>query len=340
MNNFLSIAAEIKNIVSGRVTKMERFIFNAFTPRCLLSAGAVVMLVCGVVSFPAMASESGLNDYPNGVNTFMSAVVPPPGATQYYQYNLYINSHAFNGNNGESEIPGFRLRLFVTASRFLHGWTTFDTPIGSVELLSYVVLPFISNSIRVPGATGSPTNFHSSRLGDPTFVPIYLSWHKDNIWVVWGPNIWLPIGYYSKTDPSSTGQNHWDIASELGVTWMPFGNVSMGLHTMTEFNTTNPATRYRNGNDTDVDFDINYAPSMFNHQIWAGVQGYYFQQWTSDTQNGHVVEGARGQQIAIGPDIVWSPRPGYGIIFQWQHTLRARNRADEDEFWINWTLPL
>src|SRR5262249_55635891 len=88
----------------------------------------------------ANGTENGLISYPVGVNTVLNGVLPPPGATQFYNYTLYYNANKFAGSSGDSLIPAFHLNTFADAPRPIHPW---GTMFGPFTLSSGAIVPFI-----------------------------------------------------------------------------------------------------------------------------------------------------------------------------------------------------
>lgn len=97
------------------------------------------------------------------------------------------------------------------------------------------------------------------------------------------------------------------------------------------FNTENPDTNYRSGNELVIDYAAgwNFGPTK------VGVVGYYLHQFTDDEGPSVAADGHRGKAFAIGPSLSYSFGQGSQASASWQHDIFAENRAQGDTMWLN-----
>lgn len=76
------------------------------------------------------------------------------------------------------------------------------------------------------------------------------------------------------------------------------------------------------------------------NDLWVGVQGYVYFQFTTDKVNdAQAGDGRLGSVVAFGPQIRYSAR-GITLTGKWQHEMLVRNRPDGKRFWLQFFLPL
>ena len=96
----------------------------------------------------AQATEGGGSTYNPGVENFLVGAAPPPG---FYvlEYLTHYRASDFNDNNGNSAVPGFKLRATAAATRFV--WST-PTQVAGGNLVMHAIVPLVNLSVTVPGA--------------------------------------------------------------------------------------------------------------------------------------------------------------------------------------------
>ncbi|MDN5873199.1 MAG: transporter [Sinobacteraceae bacterium] len=303
------------------------------TPRFTLRAIiALITLGACAVSFSAFATQNGRTHFPVGAQTVIPAIMPPPGHTQYFNYDLFINAGRFADDAGNSAIPGFGARVFAQAFRLVHTW---KPKLGPFNISSEGVFTLVNTNLNAAGR-----HFQKLGIADPTLVPIYVSYGTKTLHFLLGPNIWFPVGTYNSNNPASPGMNYWTFAMEAAVTWFPIQYVEISMDSMTSVNTVNTTTDFRSGKNTNFDFGINWQPLPAYRKIAFGIQGYWLHQWSDDQQNGVDISGSRTEVLALGPQVIWYAFPRGGIVFKWQHKLYARNSTEGNQFWIQFTVPV
>ncbi|RQU22999.1 phenol degradation protein meta [Burkholderia cenocepacia] len=286
-------------------------------------------LLCGNTH----ATENGLATYPIGVNTVLDGILPPPGATQFYNYNQYYVANKFAGPDGKSIVPGFRIDAFVEAPRVVHTW---GATLGPLSFSSGIVVPIFHLNLRTPGGSGTRT-----ALGDIIIHPLFVGYHNEahTLFIAISPDIGLPTGAYSTNRTANTGLNTYALMPNINVTWFPSPKWEISSTAQIEFNSPNHATNYHSGNVATLDYGIGYSVMK---DLQVGVQGFFLQQISDDTVNGVSVNGNgfRGRAYGIGPQIRYNWSPFSGVVLKYQHEFNVRNRPQGDKLWLQVSFPI
>jgi len=281
----------------------------------------------------AHATEGALQHYPIGANTAQPAVMPPPGATSWLNYDQYYTANKFKNAQGNSSVPGFRLSAFGEAARMIHTWNfDLDGWHFSSQLIATILY---TNASR--GGTGHT----AAGFGDLNTVPLYVWKDFGDFNFLAGFNVWAPTGNFSRSQALNTSLNYWTYAPEFALTYHPNDRFMANIDTVIMFNTENTATHYRSGSAINFDFQAGYRPFDAFKFVQLGFSGYYFAQFTDDISNGVSVAGGgnRGRVLGIGPQARFD-FPGGGIIFKWQKEFFAMNRPEGNRFWCQFALKL
>ncbi len=191
-------------------------------------------------------------------------------------------------------------------------------------------------------------------FGDLTVVPVFLQWQipSANLSIILSPlEFTAPSGQYNEADPigNNIGLNYWSYRPALELTYLNATGQEASANMNLSFNSQNNATKYKSGNE----FSITYVLQQhFSPQFAAGLEGYYYRQFTDDTQNGTTVNtvrspsplvpfdplnggaGNRGEVFALGPTITWTPTPRINTNFHWAHEVFSFNRKQGEAFWV------
>jgi hypothetical protein len=299
----------------------------------IANAVRVLAVLCFVLSRTASPTENGLTTYPIGVNTVLNGIMPPPGATQFYNYTEYYFANKFAGGDGRSAIPDFRSEALVDAARVVHTWGSI---FGPFTVSSGVIVPFIHLHLDVPGASGTRT-----ALGDTIAQPFMLGYSNPThtFFAFLSPDISLPSGAYSANRLANTGVNYYAFQPNVCITWFPSPRWELSTTAQVEFHSPNHVTNYHSGDVASLDYLIGYS---FTKDVQIGLQGYFLKQFTDDTVNGQTApgDGFRGQAIGIGPQLRYEIGPGAAIAFKYQHEFAVRNRPQGDRVWMQFAFPI
>jgi hypothetical protein len=288
-------------------------------------------LAACVATTSVLASENGTQHYPVGINTVTAGNMPPPGTLEYMNYMQEASMTALNG----PPAPEFGLTAITNASRLLYTWPSVS--MSGLNVSTGLVIPVVHLDMRVGGLHGSAFN-----LGDID-IQNYVSGADSShtLFYFAGFDVNPPTGRYDRGAIINTGNNHYTLTPNAGFTWMPSKLWEVTGAVASEFNTVNPATHYRSGNDIDVDYAVTYRPLAGIPAFGVGVQGYAFQQLGDDFQNGTKVgaDGHRGREFGIGPQLRYDMGIG-GLVLKYQHLFAVRNRPSGERVWFQFAVPL
>ena len=164
-----------------------------------------------------------------------------------------------------------------------------------------------------------------------------------------------PTGQYNRNDPigNSIGQNYWSYRPALLVTYLNRYGQEISINYNMSFNSQNDATHYKSGNELSFTYLLQ---QHLSRSLAIGAEGYFYDQFTNDTQNGVVVNtvrspnplvpfdplnegpGDRGQAFAIGPAINYAPTAHTQLNFHYEHEVFAYDRRQGEVFWLRGTL--
>jgi hypothetical protein len=301
-------------------------------------AGVAACALCAA----ALATEGGGNSYPIGVETQGVGILPPEGDHWFAYAQHYAAGHQKdNAGHDNVALAAFHLQADVVALRWSHVWRGLRMSGASVE--TRVVQPFaafdLSLAIARPGGVG-PLDLGGDHAGlaDTAFVPFILGWHGERLHQAAGLDTHLPIGDYDVTRRVNTGRNYWQAAPFYAFTWLPGGGWEASGKLRYAFNSPNPATHYRSGQEATFEFSggLRISPR------WAaGLNGYVYRQTSDDTVNGVPVNGHgnRGRVQALGPFLQANFSPTVALVVKLQQEWGARNRPQGTRAWLQLRVP-
>ena len=285
-----------------------------------LALGAVVASAAVSV---AKAAEDGNTQYAPGSAQFFAGQVPPYPGLYFLSQTSYYTADRLNDGHGDALPIDFDTRAIAETLRFLY---VSDLEFAGAQVWGQLVVPLVHLDLTVPFQ--SDTTFG---LGDIVGT-VGLAWHPDQKQTfVFGLDVATPTGRYGENDFPNIGLNHWSIQPTLGYHYSDPQGLEIGTSARLIFNTENPDTDYRTGNELVID----YAVGWNFDKIRVGAAGYYLQQLTDDSGPTAPADGHRGKAFAIGPSLTYSFNPGEQISASWQHDVLAENRAQGDTVWVN-----
>lgn len=304
---------------------------TAFT-RHILALGAIATMTS---TLPALATESGQNHYPIGVNTIMNGALPPPGQTSFYLYTQYYHSSRLNDSHGDSIDADFQSDVLAVVPRIVHAW---NQTLGPFFLSSGVLLPMSRVEVKAFGKKDISTG-----LGDPIVQPLYFNYANSDgsFFAHFGPEFYIPAGEYDEDRLANNGLNYWTVATNFSATWMPSRRWELSATLYPEFNFRNKDTDYRSGNTVTFDFVVAHQLLESMPRLKVGVQGFAFKQLTDDKLNGETVgDGNRGQAFGLGPQVSYDiAGPGAAVLVKYQREFGVENRSQGNRFWFELALP-
>lgn len=280
----------------------------------------------------AAATENGGSVYATGVDTVMPARTPSPGESMFYNYNAFYFANETDDGQGQSAMPGFKVRVYATAFRLMHTW---HIHVLGGELQSNAAFPFLYERLRV--TDGGP--YSKFGLGNTQYAPLAVGYRlgkEQNLYVNYEFNGFLPGAAYSPNDVVNPGQHYYAVGPDASFTYMP-GKNEVSSKFMYLVNFTDPATRYHSGNQFTWEFD---GMRLVSKKIAVGGNGYWFEQTTDDSVPGQVLaDGNRRRTIDLGPELRID-LPHGACAFKYEQDLYVRNSARGSTLWFQWALPI
>jgi len=163
----------------------------------------------------------------------------------------------------------------------------------------YVINAHVSGSGIIPaGGLGIFKAGDVNGLADIYVSPIQLNWVVGDHHITFAPGFTAPTGKYDVDSLLHVGRNYWTADIAGSYTWFdPKIGTDISITTGVLFNTANPATNYRTGDEFHFDGTV----SQFLSQTFAvGITGYYDQQLNGDfgTVVGALVEVSNLRAVA------------------------------------------
>jgi len=295
-----------------------------------LAAATLISSLIASVSV-AEATENGLTLWPQGVQTVASAILPPPGGIEYYQYNLYYSASSFKNNKGQSLSPNIGVDFFGHADRLEYTWPT-----------TYGNWNFSSQAIMTIGAPTVQLDSHKQTNVGVTylyFTPIQFTYNTPNFHLLIGEAAYIPVSSYDPTRFANASLNYYGFNQEIAVTWFPTPRWEVSAQANFTINGRNPATNYLSGAVFALDYGINYKPFENISNFQVGLAGFVTEQLSSDELAGLKI-GNHIQAIGVGPQFIYYMTPAAAIVLKWQHAVFARNTTNGDRVWLEFAFPL
>lgn len=302
--------------------------------KLFLSFAAAVLLCAGAGS----ALATGPNVYPDGAEGFWMGAAPPPGF-YYVNYDLWYRSHKFTDNHGSEVSVGpmssFKVNVLANVSRFL--WMSDKTFLGG-NWGMHMFVPLLDQRVRT-GAGGD----RASGLGDIIIDPFILAWHKPNLHMVAGIDIYTPTGKYDQGELANLGSGTWVYQPVFAITYItPIKGVTASAKFMYDFSQPNNDWAHpllpiegdmKYGQELHMDYWVDYTID----EAWkAGVGGYFHKQITDDRLDGNDINNMREQVFAIGPGIEYTRMP-FIVQFRPEFEMWAKNKSEGVSTWLRVT---
>ena len=99
-----------------------------------------------LASGTAMATESGRNPFPNGLNGIGVGNLPPEGLYLANEF-IFIDADRFNNSSGDPLFPNFKLETQAYAARFLYNS---GLKVLGADWLTQLIIPVVRVSIKNP----------------------------------------------------------------------------------------------------------------------------------------------------------------------------------------------
>lgn len=285
-----------------------------------IAAGTVAAAIAASV---ADAAENGNTQYAPGSPQFFAGQIPPYPGLYFLSQTSYFGSKRSNDGDGNALPIDFETRAIAETMRFLY---VSDVEVGGATVWGQLVVPLVGLDLTVPFASDNGVG-----LGD-VVAAAGLAWHPDRFnTFIFGIDVATPTGKYDENDFPNIGLNHWSLQPTVGYQYFDPQGFQIGATARVIFNTQNPDTDYKTGNELVVD----YAVGWNFDKVRVGAVGYYLQQLTDDAGPTAPADGKRGKAFAIGPSLTYSFDQSLQVSASWQHDVFAENRAQGDTVWVN-----
>ena len=308
------------------------FVMLKYIKTHVVFGGIFALITLSVMSEAptAQAAEGAVDYYVPGVyGNFGLADLPGPGF-YYVNYTLYQN-----GDKDKAVRQGrlqFDIEDDIVANAFVPVYI-FDKQLFGAQVLVGAAMVYmgVSENLQFDTDQSRSETVSNFGFGDPTIVPLGLTWHMKDWSVFFYEAINVPIGEWDIDNDVNLGYNYWAFDTNLGATLdLPLGfqaNGNLGWL----YNTKNTDTNYKTGMSLHVDYTLEYDVSP---RWQVGFSGYYYRQVEGDSGSGALLGSFKGRAGGIGPSIqyVASHDPISVINFEWVHDYHAKNRLKNDTF--------
>ena len=314
---------------------------TAVPGRASVAAAAGAMLLA---SGAAVATESGRNPFPNGLNGIGVGNLPPEGL---YLANelIFIDADRFNNSSGDPLFPDFKLETQAYAARFLYNP---GLKILGADWLTQLIIPVVRVSIKNPpppippglpppvaaglaAAFSQPPFGRQSKtgVGDITITQL-LAWHSPNFHQAVGFDITFPTASFEANRLVNIGQGYFTFSPAYAFTWLN-GGVEVSSKITLDVNFENSETNYDSGEAVLVDYSFGYRWELNWGKVLVGIGGYYYHQFTDDEVNGvQFLGGFRGRALGFGPQVQYQHPIGAVVELKYQKDFLVENRPEGD----------
>lgn len=289
-------------------------------------ASILVFALASTWGCAGATENGGLGIYPDGLESFMSGALPPPGMYGIaYAGSLRYDS-VRDGAGNAAAVPNFGVTVNVVAPRLV--WVTGRSVLGG-QLAFHVVAPLLD--VDMHAGTG---HWKSQGLGDMT-VGAALGYHvSDSLHYLVALDIVAPTGRYDPADPSSLGKNYWTAQPVLAVSRVKSHGWNVDLKTICDLNGSNHRTDTRSGQALHADYALGWG--LGNGWV-LGVGGHAYRQVTADS--GPNAAG-KARAVALGPALKYDSGRGWFVTAKLQKEFDVRNRPRGQQFYLKAVLPL
>ncbi|MGE4266744.1 MAG: transporter [Deferribacterales bacterium] len=275
------------------------------------------LFLCAGYSF---ATEGGGQASANGPEGTMGGTLPPPGL-YFINYVEYMSSDRFNNSDGDSVVPGFKLKGFAETLRFVY--VTKKQFLGG-NLGGQVIVPFVHMNVKTAASEQDKTGMGDVEIG------LFDSWHFKNWHFAFGPELFVPVGDYDEDDMVNIGRNYFTIEPVFAVTYLGDGGFEVSSKFMYDINTENKDTDYKSGQEFHFDAFAGYHTGPYT----VGINGYYYKQITDDELDGEkYLDGNKGQAVALGPELKYDYK-NMAFHLKYHHEFNVENKPETDRFWF------
>lgn len=274
------------------------------------------------------AAKEGPDQYPHGAESFMAGALPPPGS-YFLNYAGYYGGR-LQSPTGQDVLPGgepVEVDAWFDALRFVH---VTDAEVLGASVAMQAIVPIVHQTMSIGPMGGART---VTGLGDISINPFILGWHRQNLHITAGIDIYLPTGRYDELDPrGQIGANYYSVEPVIAFTYRNPSGFEASAKLMYNIKGKNRDTDVRSGDEFHADFLIGW-----HRESWSyGLSGYYVNQVNEDRVNGQDLALSEGHAFALGPSVQFADAKGRTFTFQAQHEMDVENRFEGNKFWFKY----
>ncbi len=299
------------------------------------------------------AIAGGGQAYPNGAEAFMVGMMPPPGLT-LVNYAYFGYSGKLKDDDGDDTelldsayVGGDIVRLIWISKMKLFG-----ANYGQHFFFGAINKDF---DLNAPAGSGLKTHYHDFNALYVIYSPLLLGWHlnKGTLHVaVSATDIYIPLYNEDKGNMASVGRNFWTFEPVLAITYTPCPKYEASIKFMYDFNTHQndyePGPPVRVGRDPGQEFHFDFNFSVGVAPGWrVGINGYFYQQVTSDDYDKEDLEGLpaplynvlkdleddKSRAFALGPGILYKHK-NFMATLRYQHEFAVKNKPELQNVWF------
>lgn len=289
------------------------------------------------------ATEGGLGAYPDGLDDFMMAALPPPGV-YFVNYATYINISNYKDMRG----PGGILLKDYGETPKVRGWTAIDAPrliyVTKTKILGgdfalHACLPIQRLEFRKADWGGldllAGNDTHMKTGLKNLVIGSAVAWHfSKNLHAFMALDAFLPTGAYNSQDVANTGTGYSTIMPLFGVSYISDKGFEVGAKLMYDINTTNKDTGYYSGQSFHADYIISQHFGPFA----IGINGYYVKQIENDSLRNESpgFDGNKAEALAVGPAVNYMYK-NMCFVAKAQFDTHVKNRPETQRYWFDFS---
>jgi hypothetical protein len=283
----------------------------------------------------AGATENGATAFPNGVEDFLVAGMPPPGWYSTTYFNRY-SADSLVDNTGDMALESFRFRVIALTPRI--DWVRPVSLLGADRWGTLFLVPWLDLDLALSPAPGVVVRGTNRGFGDLT-MGNGLHWSFRKFEMINAVDVGFPTGAYNASELVNPGLNHWVVRLNTMGTWRPGPDWEVSYRLHTDFNFRNPATDYVSGETVYLNWAAGWKPAP---PLTLGVAGYFLRQITDDRQAGQVVgpDGNRVRVAGMGPCIKYILPNHIILTGKYFSEFDVRNHPRGDQLWFYIIVPL
>ncbi|MCE3046154.1 transporter [Legionella sp. 16cNR16C] len=263
---------------------------------------------------------------------------PPAGPGVYFQdYFQYFTTDQLKDKNGDRlPLPKTDVDVTVNITQliYLSKIRVLGASLGMSALLPWVVNTSVDDGLSntaLYGQVGQGDLFIGPAL---QFDPVMRKDGQGPLWVHrLDLDIVVPTGEYNRNYAINPGSNFWSINPYwAGTFWFtPKIAASFRLHYLWNAKNHDPNVAfgpYARTTQAGQAVYANFAGSyQFTDKFFAGINGYWFNQFTDTKVNGADIQGRREKLWSIGPGLLYNITKNHFLFLNYYAEQDARNRA-------------